>query len=80
MDNDNHWSMYFDDVEMPITNDMNPNVFGFDFKIITHIQEQIKLQTQVAAMTILFMVANASSSNDNPFYGCICYLKQKMSY
>jgi len=38
--------MYFGDVEMSNTNDMNPNVVGVDFKLISHIQEQIKLRTQ----------------------------------
>ena len=28
MDNDNHWSMYFENIEMSNTNDMNPDVVG----------------------------------------------------
>ena len=56
MDNDNHWSMYFENIEMSSTNDMNPDVLGVDFTLISQIQEQINLRTQVAAMTILCMI------------------------
>jgi len=35
---------------------MNPDVVGVDFTLISQIQEQINLWTQVAAMTILCMV------------------------
>jgi len=52
MDNDNHWYMYFSNVEMSSTNDMNPDVVGVDFTLISQIQVQINLQTQVATMTI----------------------------
>jgi len=48
MDNDNHWSMYFGNVEMSSTNYMNPDVVGVDFTLIS----QINLGTQVATMTI----------------------------
>jgi len=42
MDNDNHMSMYFDNVEMSSTNDMNFDV-GVDFTLISQIQEQINV-------------------------------------
>jgi len=45
--------MYFDNVEMSSTNDMNLDVVGVDFTLISQIQEQINLRTQVAAMTVL---------------------------
>jgi len=56
MDNDNHWSMYFENVKMSSTNDMNLDVVGVDFTLISQIQEQINLWTQVATMTILCMI------------------------
>jgi len=34
MDKDNHWCMYFKNVEMCSTNDMNPDVVGVDFPLI----------------------------------------------
>ena len=37
MDNDNHWFMYFDNVEMSNTNDMNLDVVGVDFTQILQI-------------------------------------------
>ena len=57
MDNDNHWFMYFDDVEMSSPNDMNSDFIGVDFTLISQIQEQIKLQMQVTTMTILCIIA-----------------------
>ena len=39
--------MYFENVEMSNTNDMNPDVVGVDFTIISQIQEQINLRRQV---------------------------------
>ena len=37
MDNDNHWSMYFENVEMSSTNDMNHDVVDVDFTLISQI-------------------------------------------
>jgi len=56
MDNDNHWSMYLKNVKMFSTNDMNLDVVGVDFTLISQIQEQINLRTQVTTMTILCMI------------------------
>jgi len=36
MDNDNHWSMYFNDVDMSSTNYMNDDVVGVDFNLVSH--------------------------------------------
>ena len=41
---------------MSSTNEMNLDVVGVDFTLISQIQEQINLWTQVAAMTILCMI------------------------
>jgi len=56
MDNNNHWCMYFDNVKMSSTNDMNFDVVGVDFTLISQIQKQINLRTQVIAMTIICMI------------------------
>jgi len=37
MDNNNHWSMYFDNVKMSSTNDMNPDVVDVNFTLISQI-------------------------------------------
>jgi len=47
--------MYFDNVEMSNTNNMKPDVVGVDFTLISQIQEQINVRTQVVTMTILCM-------------------------
>jgi len=57
MDNDNHWSMYFDDIEMPRTNNMNDDVVDVDFNPISYLQEQIKMHMKLEALIILCMVA-----------------------
>jgi len=50
--------MYFDNVEMSSTNDMNPDAIGVDFTLISQIQEQMNLRTQVVAMTIICMIGS----------------------
>ena len=37
MDNNNHWSIYFDNVKISNTNDKNPDVLGVDFTLIPQI-------------------------------------------
>jgi len=56
IDNDNRWSMYFNNVEISSTNDMNLNVVGVNFTLISQVQQQINLHTQVVGMTILCMI------------------------
>jgi len=50
MDNDKEWYVFLKEVDMGINN-------GVDMKIISHLEEQLKFQTEVDAMTILTVVA-----------------------
>jgi len=49
MDNNKEWYVFFKETDMG--ND------GVDMKIISHLEEHLKFQTEVAAMMILTVVA-----------------------
>ena len=50
MDNNKEWYVFLKEADMGIND-------GVDMKIISHLEEQFKFQTEVAAMTILTVVA-----------------------
>jgi len=50
MDNNKEWYVFLKEADMGIND-------GVDMKIISHLEEKLKFQTEVAAMTILTVVA-----------------------